>query len=559
MKIQANAAKLKALLKGSSSSSASCNWTEHMPEFLDAHHDFLRKYFNVVKNHDDCEPREYGLYVYTVMRISTVVTEVITLTPEELGCSINASSVCWDFVGQGRQGNGVSNPIPSIQFNFQARSYSIPIVAMWFPTLHTLATADFTHFPPHFPPSDGHTLLKALLDYLVAHGHLQPRPNVEQVTNFWKPSDTSKPKVKEEKIEMPKITFGCDPEFELMKGGKVISLSSGSPYKGISQSTSAKVGADGAGCQVEVRPGVADSPQELIEKIRTAFESIGKDAQLSSIGDQFPLGGHIHIGFGKALRPNTDMVQLLDHFVGKPTYKMNGKARGGYSGLSQYEGKSYGFEYRTPPAAIFTNPRMAYITLKLVRGVLARYFGGRVFELLNGSEGATHEELVKYGKLTGPQADYFLGFASKFRETITYRENMLAYWVKGVGNKTQAGKPPKFDVRFSENDSFSSVIQEKIIAKLEEIPFAKSAKRGIPIHFYGLMPRRGYVVTGFSDSCFPMRDGTISVPVPLDSRYFGMKNAIGLPKHFRIGGWDVARTDKLIECIVQTVKDTMLS
>jgi hypothetical protein len=145
---------------------------------------------------------------------------------------------------------------------------------------------------------------------------------------------------RKEKRYRIRITIGADPEFEIVKSGKVISarnvISGGT-------GSSEKIGKDGAGYQVEFRPDPASSVFEAVKNFRKLLIEFSKsypDLRLSCQGDVYPLGGHIHIG-----APFTyDFLVVLDNWIGKYVINLSGSARGSYRKLSAYETKNWGFE-----------------------------------------------------------------------------------------------------------------------------------------------------------------------------------------------------------------------
>jgi uncharacterized protein (DUF2141 family) len=169
------------------------------------------------------------------------------------------------------------------------------------------------------------------------------------------------------------ITLGTDPEFEVIRNKNVIQPPS--YYRG----TNNPIGLDGAGMQIELRPAPSSDPHEVIENMKRLFREL-KDP-VTVLGNRYPLGGHIHIGVGAAYRPSNDLLFLLDYFLGKPTIELSGRARDHYKRLSAYEHKNWGFEYRTPPAAIFFTPRFCELALKICQNVTSCYISERTMKV----------------------------------------------------------------------------------------------------------------------------------------------------------------------------------
>lgn len=169
-------------------------------------------------------------------------------------------------------------------------------------------------------------------------------------------------------------TVGTDPEFEVVRNGCVIRPPA--YYKGTGSDV--PIGLDGAGSQVEFRPK-SGTPEQVVENLKKLFTQIGDP--ITTLGNVYPLGGHIHIGLGYASYPTQDLLWLLDYFLGKPTSRLSGKARGLYMKYGAYEAKPWGFEYRTPPAAIFATPEFARLSMKICKEVTECYHNEQVIRV----------------------------------------------------------------------------------------------------------------------------------------------------------------------------------
>jgi len=175
-------------------------------------------------------------------------------------------------------------------------------------------------------------------------------------------------------IPLSNITLGGDPEFEVydLLEKEVIPAGELSSVGGFSS----PIGLDGSGAQVELRPLPARSPSVYVENAWALIGSFHKyfgDYRLCLQGDRYPLGGHIHVGSTSEeevefLQLHVDkFVCVLDDFVGEVLLPTSGEARGSYYCLSSYELKPWGWEYRTPPASYYIDPKMVYVVYKLTR------------------------------------------------------------------------------------------------------------------------------------------------------------------------------------------------
>jgi hypothetical protein len=199
--------------------------------------------------------------------------------------------------------------------------------------------------------------------------------------------------------EIPHITLtiGADPEFEILDAHGVVIHPNAALYPNRSVSA---IGIDGAGSQLELRP-TAGTIETVVGSITTLMKAVKH--RLSTIGDKYPLGGHIHIGYGFRYRPPEELLWLLDQYLGMPTCELSGTARGYYKGMGNIEDKPHGFEYRTPPAAIFESPRFTELSMKIALNVCERYANCESFFVRQ--YGVAKDEYVNYGVLTGMEYD----------------------------------------------------------------------------------------------------------------------------------------------------------
>lgn len=223
------------------------------------------------------------------------------------------------------------------------------------------------------------------------------------------------------KSDKPIITVGCDPEFELYDSKNKLVIGEDLNADGRLQR---KIGADGRGKQLELRPEPSTDPAEVVEDLQNLFKAVS-NFRVDSKGDKEPLGGHIHFGVvsskpvGKLSYTQT-VVEMLDAFIGKHTRPMSGSARGEYGRLGDIRDQPWGFEYRTCPAGIFTTKEIAYVTLKLARNLVQAILERDIdveFPL-------TKESLLDF--LTPEEAEFYLMFPDKFK---SYDSNsIIKYW-----------------------------------------------------------------------------------------------------------------------------------
>lgn len=220
------------------------------------------------------------------------------------------------------------------------------------------------------------------------------------------------------------FSIGGDPEFEVINAveaskncapeiieARFIQIASTDPH--------ATVGADSTGWQVELRPEVAtfndsmraeDVADEFVTNSTAAFSKYASSFTqgLSSYGQKYHLGHHIHIGsLFKLKNPQKadGLVQALDTLLGKPLSSLISPLRynSSYGKLSDTEGKHYGFEYRTPNA-VWSHPELAKKVFTIVVRLIQKI----------ASEGFSFDSNEDYLTLLDK-----LGFDSKFAESYS--------------------------------------------------------------------------------------------------------------------------------------------
>jgi len=214
------------------------------------------------------------------------------------------------------------------------------------------------------------------------------------------------------------LTLGGDPEFEVIFDGEVVPASSLSIFG--DGDLDGSIGTDGASHTAELRPDPACSEEEYVENFLALARRVKEEGVfLSVLGDTYALGGHIHIGSPNGLVVQVlkdevkSFVQVLDDFVGRVLLPTSGRARGGYACLGSYELKSYGWEYRTPPASYYADLEMVRITYKLVKGLVETLLreGELSYETLEDGR-AKKKEYLRF--LTEEEVEHFLAFPKKW-------------------------------------------------------------------------------------------------------------------------------------------------
>lgn len=290
---------------------------------------------------------------------------------------------------------------------------------------------------------------------------------------------------KGEKVKKIEVTIGCDPEFETLKNGKVVRADT-IINRDNAVTPTAEIGLDGQRAQVEVRPKPSSNPGKVVKNIRDLMKKFAKDyssVDLTDKGNNYPLGGHIHVGIGQRIEVDRELGMILDDFIGRPTINLSGSAREGYKRLASQSSEAirsqpHGFEYRSTPAAVFQNPRIAYIVFKLAKNLSEKYFNQ---ETIKYEERPTIQNYIDVGGLTEKQATYFMKFIEDYKPEVSLR----SAW------KVEAAP---VDLTFQNNitvefhDEWDPIVSR---ALQESIQDAVMSNRPVVVSFYGLNEDRG--------------------------------------------------------------------
>jgi hypothetical protein len=284
---------------------------------------------------------------------------------------------------------------------------SSTFLADFYIELNTLICVDLTHNRYGFP------ILNRIITYLCHKKYLTP---IQKKTKTFK-------------FPVEEITYGCDPEFEILYQNQPISIKE--KTFGELYNTTEQIGTDGMGAQLELRPEKSKDINHIINNLKYLFKLL-ENYHIGVRGNRFPLGGHIHIGFIKGDAEYeidkyciAKLLKLYDWYLGKPTWELSGKARGAYKVLSACEYKSYGIEYRTLPAAIFISPKICKIVFQIIKHITELFFTQHTFNLPRLFK---LKELKKIG-ISSEDAKTFYKFIKKYN-IIYNNENIYEFWTK---------------------------------------------------------------------------------------------------------------------------------
>ena len=173
-----------------------------------------------------------------------------------------------------------------------------------------------------------------------------------------------------------RITFGADPEFELVKGRRIVRASGAVP-RGEVRLPWGAIGVDGAGDPLELRPVPGTTPRELVDNVGRLLLAVPKvvGGVPSTMCEMYPIGGHLHIGFRNrrgVMNHAEEIVQAIDGELGEVFYSLNSRRRreSSYGRRGDWRSQEWGIEYRTPPAAIWSHPEAAMAFLEGVAHVV---------------------------------------------------------------------------------------------------------------------------------------------------------------------------------------------
>jgi len=289
-------------------------------------------------------------------------------------------------------------------------------------------------------------------------------------------------------------TLGADPELTVLNDrGNVI------PAASLASSTSAEIGCDGSGDQLELRPSPARTARGLVKNTAALMRECARrwpDLTLSHVGDRLSLGCHIHVANVPDQYPPPDLIMLLDDFLGRPLLGLSGAARArcGYRRLGAVEGhKSHGgWEYRTLPSEIMESPKLMEAVAHGIQTLVRRYYSGRTFKY-----DERHLGFQDYHTYCGWSMEQYARFKEAALKHLALTPDALVENWRLKPNRRRRGRAALKMIFNDEWDSDIAADFETLIkAGLRRRRF-KPAERAIifqpqaPV-FYGLRAERGF-------------------------------------------------------------------
>ena len=158
--------------------------------------------------------------------------------------------------------------------------------------------------------------------------------------------------------DLEKINIGADPEFSLVSKNNLDQFVNANQI--VKSQFDFPIGADGHASILEMRPDHSNNIDEFLCNVEDVLKETSEliDSNIYDLitgGGRFknePLGGHIHFS---GIKPNGDILKMLDDFIGCPIKSCKGGKRvvanNNYDQLSAFRNQPHGgFEYRTPPS-----------------------------------------------------------------------------------------------------------------------------------------------------------------------------------------------------------------
>lgn len=329
---------------------------------------------------------------------------------------------------------------------------------------------------------------------------------------------------KRTKPPMPKITLGADIELETIMGGSIVKARNLPDL--FSNGSYPRIGRDGSQDQREIRPDPTESPEELVENIKTLLGYTKE--QWSLVGKEFSLGGHIHIG---GIKKSQGYLQLMDYFIGEPLKSLNGSARLGSSFGKNSDCRDdnpyyKGIEYRTPPAGWIANPRLALIVTKITKLLAEIHYSGKDISL----DENLVTDLIKIG-LPEDMAKEYPALIEKYKGNLP--EDVRRSW--GIKIKIN----PNVEFRDNWDPGVKLFFKQELEKHLSTMEIEKT------IVLYGCSAERGNVIACPND---------LRVALPTGYKYVSpIREGIGIPYSIRNGRNDPSS----IVTIVKTIAERM--
>lgn len=341
------------------------------------------------------------------------------------------------------------------------------------------------------------------------------------------------------------VSLGADPEIEILNRYGSVEYAS----EFVERRAGSRIGIDGSGNQMELRPSPSATPDEITDKISVMIKEADTMVQggfLSIKGVTYPLGGHIHIGVTTS---RAEYVVALDDFLGNLFYALRYTKRGegGYGHLREFRKKAHGLEYRTPSSLWLISPEFTRIVFKIVQNLCDSLLNNGEIEYENPPQ---KEDYIKVAGITGEEYDYFssvfLGVASG---EIEIPDNLVAAWK--VGLKKSPVKKEKKNVRtyvpsISFHEDWDNEVKSKLFASLKEMKLLGR----VSITLSGLHKDRGEFKLGIASGYeYTLPEGYTGMTIT------GDMFTLFLPRSFRMKGTNKEKIVPFIQRYIKEIDD----
>lgn len=230
-------------------------------------------------------------------------------------------------------------------------------------------------------------------------------------------------------ISQNKITLGTDPEFEILNSENM-------NITPMEVKNCKKIGLDGCGRQLEIRPAFKYSPKDITNEISNIMKILnGKKISVNE-GTE-PLGAHIHIGIDTVWynidKENINQVlsNIYSCFIGSIFIETNNDLRRyhNYGNINDYRNQNHGIEYRSLPSYVFIDKKLTNLIFKIFYNI-TEYFINRIEhnEPIIFHRKPTLDEYKKIAGISFNELRILKNYATeKYNRN---KNNILKYWVK---------------------------------------------------------------------------------------------------------------------------------
>lgn len=325
------------------------------------------------------------------------------------------------------------------------------------------------------------------------------------------------------------ITIGSDPEYEPIHAGEIFYANKKTWER------TAHVGVDDSGAQIEFRPRPASTPEGFVESLRECYAYVADKLEfnLSTVGNKFPLGAHIHIGAGSSAILTPNIRKAFDYFLGKLLLCCSGTARSRYKKLGEFRVKEHGFEYRSLPTAVLHTPDIAKAVAETSIAICNKLYDGKSIEV--STYGATIQDLVSIG-VSEESARLLRNWRKEYPKVC--HMSPLSFWLGREYEDTGQRVEPTIELRDQWHQSASEIFR----SIRDTVGLSSS------VLCFGLAERRGQVTYGYRVEGYSMCTDNFEGQ---DSR---ADIVFGVPHNIRMGRCTPQEIREHVDAISRIIK-----